>query len=140
MTRPLELAIAVDDLYRRAVEAPEQINEPAVAEWMADVADGVADRELAKSVRAAARRALKLARYWSDPARDVASLGDWRNGVDEALGAVGWRPGLDIARRGLALAPDPELYDEVKSRFRMVNFVPWMEGVAYAEWFAARDD
>jgi hypothetical protein len=131
---------AIDELYRRAVEDPESIGDDELAGWLADVADvadgagAAVDRVLVREAAKAARRSRRIARYWSDAGRDPGRLPDWRNGVDEAVGAAAWQPSLAIARRGLETEPDPDIYDTVRELFRTVNFQPWMEGVSYEEY------
>jgi hypothetical protein len=127
------LAAAVDDLYRRAVLAPQEIDDLALAGWLEEAALGDrVDRAAARALRKAARNAARLARYWRE--HDAAGLPDWRNGVDEVLGASGWRPQLDLATTRLEAAPSPDAFDEVKHRFRAVHFTEWMEGVSFEEW------
>jgi len=132
-----ELASRIDDLYRRAVEHPEQIDDPALIEWTESTREIAGhDRNQAKVVRRAIRTARKLARYWSE--RDPSTLPDWRNGVDEALGSQGWQAQLDTLRFSLEQRPDPELFERVKERHRLVHFTEWMEGVSYEEWLEGR--
>lgn len=127
----------VDDLFRRAVQTPEVIDEPLLIEWMEQAADGVrGDRAAARALRRAVRMSRKLARYWGD--RDPSVLPDWRNGVDEALGGRGWQPQLDLVMASLAASPSPELFEEARSRNRAVHFTEWMEGVSYEQWLAER--
>jgi hypothetical protein len=59
--------------------------------------------------------------------------------VDIALGARAWRPTLELARLGLENAPSPELFAEVKKRFRVVYSERWMEDVDFATWLADRE-
>lgn len=130
---------AVDELYRRAVEEAPLVDDEWLAHWLSETADALGDRVdavIARSVRTAARRARRLARYWS--AHDPARLPDWRNGVDEVFGAAGWQPALAVARRGLELEPTPEAFLEVQERFRAVHFRPWMEGVSFEEYLESR--
>jgi hypothetical protein len=133
------LLAAVDRLYRRAVEEAALVDDACLAGWLEDTAallEPPVDRMMARQVRAAARRAARLARYWSrhDPDR----LPDWRNGVDEVLGSAGWQPALAIARRGLELDPSPDAFREVQERFRAVHFRPWMEGITFEEYLKDR--
>ena len=58
--------------------------------------------------------------------------------MDAALGSRGWEPSLEVARRGLEIAPSPALFEEVRRRWRQVHFAPWMEGVTYQEWLRER--
>jgi hypothetical protein len=129
----VSLAATVDDLYRRAVLAPGEIDDHGLAGWLEEAAiGGRIDRTAARALRKAARNAARLARYWA--ARDPAGLPDWRNGVDEALGASGWRPQLDLAIARLEAEPSAEAFEEVKRRFRAVQFTEWMEGISFEEW------
>lgn len=140
MSVALGLLTAVEALYRRAVEEPESVGDEELAGWLAELAtaDPAMDGRFAGEAAKAARRARRIARYWSEPGRDPARLPDWRNGVDEALGAAAWRPALAIARRGLEIAPDREIYGRVQELFRVVHFLPWMEGVSFEEYLADR--
>ncbi len=131
------IAAGIDDLYRRAVERPAEVDEPLLIEWAETTSEMAgADRDQAKVVRRAIRTAKKLARYWTE--HDPSALPDWRNGVDEALGGKGWQAQLDTLRFALEKAPDPELFELVKQRHHVVHFSEWMEGVAYEEWLEAR--
>lgn len=135
----IEAAAAVDDLFRRAVESPEEIDDPALVEWLADASESlgsVVPKEDARVLRLAVRLARKLAAYWSE--RRGSSLPDWRNGVDEALGSRGWEVQLDLVMNALREEPDPGLFEEAKTRFRAARFGEWMEGVAYDEWAVDR--
>jgi len=58
--------------------------------------------------------------------------------VDQALGGMGWDPGLRLAQLALETSADPEAFDEVRRRFRMVNSVPWLEGMSYDDWLNTR--
>lgn len=130
----LEAAAAVDDLYRRAVEAPAEIDDAALLEWLGEASEmlgPVVPKEDGKVLRKVVRSARKLAAYWSETHR---SLPDWRNGVDEALGARAWEAQLDLVMNGLSRHPDPTLFDEAKTRFRAARFEEWMEGVSYEDW------
>lgn len=136
----IETAAAVDDLFRRAVESPDEIDDPALVDWLADASDSlgpVVSKEDARVLRLAVRLARKLAGYWSE--RRGASLPDWRNGVDEALGSRGWEVQLDLVMNALRREPDPGLFEEAKIRFRAARFEEWMEGVEYEEWAVGRD-
>ena len=133
------LPAAVDELYRRAVEEPAAVDDACLASWLEEIATGLeppVDPVIARSVRAAARRAKRLARYWAG--RDPSRLPDWRNGVDEVLGSAGWQPALALARRGLELDPTPEAFREAQERFRAVHFQPWMDGVSFEEYLEGR--
>jgi hypothetical protein len=135
-----EAAAAVDDLFRRAVESPDEIDDPVLVDWLADASDSlgpVVSKEDARVLRLAVRLARKLAGYWSE--RRDATLPDWRNGVDEALGSRGWEVQLDLVMNALQREPDRGLFEEAKTRFRAARFEEWMEGVAYEEWAAGGD-
>ncbi len=132
---------AVDGLYERAVTAPGTLDDHDLGRWMEDVAaamEGRVDTAVARAVRKAARNARRLSRYWAQ--HDPGRLPEWRNGVDEVLGAAGWRPHLDLARRRLDVDPSPQAFDEVKRWFRAVHFTEWMEGVTFEEWLAQDDE
>jgi hypothetical protein len=132
-------AALVDELWRRAVEDPAGIDDPALAEWLAEtsgVLGETTDKQPAAVLRKAVRLARKLAKYWGE--HDPSSLPDWRNGVDEALGTAGWEPQLDLVLWGLDDAPDPVTFEEAKTRFRAARFTPWMEDVSYEEWLEQR--
>ena len=135
----LEAAAAVDALYRQAVESPVAIDDSALAEWLTEVSDllgPMVAKEDTRLLRRAARTARKLAAYWST--HDSATLPEWRNGVDEALGAQGWETALGLIMNGLARDPDAGLFAEAKDRFRNARFEEWMEGVEYEEWLAGK--
>ncbi len=128
----LDAAELVDALYRRAVESPGEIDDASLAEWMEEAFAAIEhDRVQAKALRAAVRLARKLAGYYSVPR---ATLPDWRNGIDEALGTRGWEPQLDLVRHELAVTPGPDLFAAMKERHRAVHFSEWMEGVSYEQW------
>jgi len=132
----LDAAELVDSLYRRAILSSDEIDDAALAEWMEEAFEAVGhDRVQAKALRAAVRFSRKLATYYSTPR---ATLPDWRNGVDEALGARGWEPQLDLVRHDLATAPGPDLFEAMKVRHRAVHFTEWMEGVSFEAWRASR--
>jgi hypothetical protein len=128
---------ALDDLYRRAVESGADLDDSELGRWLEDVGfqlEGRVDREVARALRRGARNARRLARYWSSPGREPRRLPDWRSGVDEVLGGIGWRPHLDLARHRLATDPTPASFAGVKHWFRAVHFAEWMEGVSFEEW------
>jgi hypothetical protein len=135
------LLASVDDLYRAVVTAPEGWNEQAFADWAGDVLGDVADlpRPAHRELRRCLQAARKLQRFWTAPQAPSRGESDWRSLVDVALGARAWRPTLELARIGLDDAPDPELFDEVKARFRVVHSERWMEGVDFAGWLAERN-
>ena len=133
--RALRLLEELDGLFERVVLDPGDWDDDSFAEWMeGTLGDGdVIDREAAKVVQRAVRRARRLQRYWL--ARDDGPA-DWRVRVDEALGSAGWRPGLDILEWGLSIAPDPELFAAYAERFRAVKFTPL--DLTYDEWIERR--
>jgi hypothetical protein len=138
MTDHLGLLARLEGMYRLAVEAPERWSETAAAEWATEAGVSPQDREAARQVRRAVRLSLKLAAFWRDPPPGAPSApDDWTGRVDLALGSRAWRPLLEVARLGLATDPSPELFAEVKERFRLVHHGRWMEGVSYEEWLAA---
>lgn len=124
----------VDDLYRRAVQEPDGIDDVNLGDWMAEAGElvGAADKSTRRILRRVVRDARKLAAYWAS--RDSSGLPDWRNGIDEALGARGWEPQLDLVAAALAADPSPELFEEMRDRYRAVHFQPWMDGVSFEEW------
>ena len=128
----LHLVRAVDGLYESVVADPDDWNDDRFGEWSTDIAaDGEPPgREALRQVRAAIRNARKLQKYW----RGQAPPAEWAMAVDQALGGVGWDPTLRLAELALAETRDPEAFDEVRRRFRMVHSVPWMEGVSFDEW------
>ncbi|MBI5158474.1 MAG: hypothetical protein HZA58_10775 [Acidimicrobiia bacterium] len=133
----LDAADLVDGLYRRAILSPGEIDDAALAEWMEEALEAVGhDRVQGRALRAAVRVARKLSTYYSVPR---ATLPDWRNGVDEVLGARGWEPQLDLVRHEFAAAPGPDLFEAVKERHRAVHFTEWMEGIAFETWKASRN-
>ncbi len=131
----LRLLSELDDLFEQVVMDPDAWDDGRFAEWMeAAYGDGEAvDREAAKVVQRAVRRARRLQRYWV--ARKEGP-DDWRMRVDEALGSAGWRPGLDILEWGLTLDPDPELFSAYAERFRAVKFTPL--DMTFDEWLERR--
>ncbi len=134
------LVDAVDRLYRAVVEDPEAWrSDGAFAEWLETLAaDGYRiDRARARSLRQAVRMAIKLRDLWAGSDAD-ADADPWESKVDAALGPPAWRPTLDLAMLELEDAPDPERFEDVQRRFRLVHHTPWMDGVDYAEWLASR--
>jgi hypothetical protein len=103
-------------------------------EEVASLSEGPMDRRVAREVRRGVRSARKLQRFCAEE-RSITGEG-WRSVVDEALGSTAWSPGLELARLGLEADPGEEVFEEVKARFRVVHFSPWMEGVDFAEWAA----
>lgn len=131
------LALDIDEVYQRAVQDPESLDEAFLVEWLERMAEATAhDRQHAKAIRRALRISRKLAAYWIE--HDSAQLPDWRHGVDELLGGRGWQAQLDIVMSALEITPDPALFEEAKQRNRAVHFTEWMEGVSFEEWLGER--
>ena len=132
--RALRLLEELDLLFERVVLDPGGWDDETFAGWMDAAFDNgeLIDREAAKVVERAVRRARRLQRYWT-PRED--GPGDWRVRVDEALGSAGWRPGLDILAWGLSVDPNPELFAAYAERFRAVKFTPL--DMTYEEWLAS---
>ena len=133
----LRLVRAIDALYESVVADPAGWTDGRFGEWSTDlVADGdPPSRDALRQVRAAVRNARKLSRYWSEQTPPA----EWAMAVDQALGGIGWDPTLRLAELALNETHDEEAFDEVRQRFRMVNSVPWLEGVSYAEWLEMAD-
>lgn len=138
MSGALGLIAAMDRLYESVVADPDRWDDAELAAWAADLQSdaGELPREWAREVRRVVRLARRLGDYWRDGGRQPPP--DWRGAVDAALGGRGWGPSLAIARLGLEAAPDPELFEQVRERFRVAHFTPWMEGVTYEEWLASQ--
>ena len=136
----IKAAAAVDDLYRRAVENADEIDDPVLLDWLSDASDSlgpVVSKEDARVLRLAVRLARKLAGYWTE--RGGATLPDWRNGVDEALGSRAWEVQLELVMNALERDASPDLFQAAKIRFRAARFEEWMEGVDYEEWVGTRE-
>jgi hypothetical protein len=136
------IVAAIDDLYGAVAAEPAACGDEMLAAWASDalgVLEAPADREVAREIRRAARAAARLARYWTHPDRAGARPADWRVAVDEALGSRGWRPAFAVARRGLEMAPSPDLFDEVRRRWRQVHFEPWPGPDDFAAWLEDRE-
>jgi hypothetical protein len=133
----LGLLAALDGIYERVVADPGAVRDADLLSWASEatsVLEPPVDRRVAREVRRVIRLARRLAAFWSDrPPPD-----DWRSAVDEALGSRGWQPTLDLARLALDEEPSPELFEEVRFRFAVVHFRPWMEGVDYDDYLAGR--
>ncbi len=132
------LVDAVDRLYRAVIEDPTAWrSDGAFAEWLETLAaDGHRiDRPRARSLRRAVRMAVKLRDFWMHADPDD---GPWESKVDAAVGPPAWRPTLDLAMVELEDAPDPDRFEDVQRRFRLVHHTPWMDGVDYTEWMASR--
>lgn len=135
----MSLVDRVDDLYRTAILDAPSVDDMLLADWSQSVADST---DTGRAERAAVRKALgtarKLAKYWSE--RDPGVLPDWRNGVDEALGGLGWKAQLMALEAALEREPDPTTFELLKERHRAVHFTEWMEGVDYEEWMRSRSE
>jgi hypothetical protein len=133
--RAVGLLEALDQLFANVVLDPQVWDERAFADWMeANLGNGEGlDREAVKIVTRAVRRAQRLQRYW---VTRPDGPGDWQMRVDETLGSSGWRPGLELAEWGMAIDPDPELFEEMAERFRAVNFTPL--SISFEEWMESR--
>ena len=127
----------VDRLYEDAVTVPAAWDDGRLVDWLAACfEDGYTpSKETARSLRRCVRSARKLRDFWADRLGDGGGA-DWRSRVDQALGARAWRPPLELARIGLAESPSEALFEEVRTRFRVVHSERWMEGVTYDEWVA----
>ena len=120
---------------------PAGVRDGDLLSWVGEALTALeppVDRRVAGEARRVARLARRLAGFWSDPERIGRRPGDWRSGVDEALGSRGWQPTLDVIRIGLETDPSPELFDEMQFRFSMVHFRPWLEGIDYESYLASR--
>ncbi len=133
MTSTLSLLAAIDRLYEGVVTAPEAWHDQAIADWAGEVTAGGVDREQARSLRRAVRMAERLRDFWLDGQAAVSAEG-WAARVDVALGSRAWRPTLELAQHGLDIEPSEAVFEEVRTRFRIVNSEPWMDGVDYATW------
>jgi hypothetical protein len=133
----LNLLSALDGIYERVVADPTAVRDADLLSWAGEatsVLEPPVDRKIGREVRRVIRLARRLAAFWSDrPAPD-----NWRSAVDEALGSRGWQPTLDLARWALEEDPSPELFEEVRYRFAVVHFRPWMEGIDYEQYLAGR--
>lgn len=141
MTGHPGVVAAMDALYERVATDPTACGDELLSAWLQDTLGGLeppVDKALAREVRRVARLAGRMARYWADPERAPHLPADWRQAVDAALGSTGWEPSLEVVRLGLEVAPSAALFEEVRQRWRQVHFAPWMEGVGYQEWLAAR--
>lgn len=137
MSVGLTLLLSLDRLYEQAVTDPDGCDDATIAAVAADALNSLAEpppREVVRAFNAGLRRARRLRTYW---ATSDVELPDWRMGVDEALGTQGWQPGLDLAQAALQAEPQPELFEEVKDRYRRVHFQPWADGESYEEWMSA---
>jgi len=133
----LSLLSSIDRLYESVVSDPAAWGDQAFSDWANDtlIDAGSLPKEAVREVRRCLRAARKLQVFWSSATDTAVTAGDdWRTRVDVALGPRAWRPALDLARIGLERAPSPELFDQVKQRFPVVNLDRWMEGVDYATW------
>jgi hypothetical protein len=136
----LRLIADLDALFRAVLTDPVAWDQEAFARWAADAVDPdlALSRPMAREFRRGIRQAVKLQRFWAE--RRDAVPDDWRQAVDEALGGPGWRPSLALARIGLEADPSPELFEEVAWRFRVATFQPFMDGIDFETWLAARSE
>jgi hypothetical protein len=139
MSSTLGLLHAIDRLYEDVVVAPEAWNPQAFADWAQEAAaDGVTKAE-ARALRRCLRLATKLRDFWLEGEARVDAP-DWRTRVDIALGARAWRPTLELALAGLDADPSEALFEEVQTRFRVVNSEHWLDGMTYEQWCEERGD
>ncbi|MDJ0925300.1 MAG: hypothetical protein QNJ77_12130 [Acidimicrobiia bacterium] len=134
----LSVLHAIDGLYESVVTEPQGWNDQAFADWAEEALLDAAElpREALREIRRSLNAARKLVAFWTNDSTTVADHNDWRSRVDIALGPRAWRPTLDLARVGLENAPSPELFEEVKQRFAVVNSERWMDGIQFEEWRA----
>ncbi len=135
----LELVRTLDGLYQAVAADPAAWEDEALSSWAAEMFESLSEgslRPAVKQMRAGIRQARRLRRYLELHPK-TARVG-WESAVDEALGSKGWKPTLDIARLGLEIDPSPELFEEVRRRYRMVHFQPWPESRSYEEWLEGR--
>jgi len=132
----LSLLGQCEDLYAGVCFEPEAWLDSSLSDWIEGVAQSMpAEKVVAREVRRVVRVAQKLRRFWLDPPPGIPpDHGDWRARVDIGLGVAAWRPLLAIARHALDESPQPELFEDVKARFRVVTGERWMEGVEYEGW------
>lgn len=120
------------------VTSPGSWDDATLGEWLDGLAqdgDGGYSKDTGRELRRCLRCAVRMRDFWLiDDSSRPDDLGDWRTRVDLAMGARAWRPTLALAQEGLRTSPSPELYEEVRTRFRVVNSERWMEDVSYAEW------
>lgn len=137
MRDPASLLASVDELYASVVADPGPWSDQALADWVEDAASDGVSREEAKALRRCLRAAERLRDFWAE-GRAAIPAEEWEARVDVALGVRAWRPALELAMAGLERAPSPELFAEVRRRFRVVNGTPWLEGVSYEGWLEGR--
>ncbi len=133
MSDTLILLRAIDRLYADVVTAPEAWGEQAFADWASDATAGGVTKHQARAVRRCMRMAERLRDFWLRGEAAVVA-DDWRTRVDVALGPRAWRPTLELARHGLDSQPSAEMFEQVQTRFRVVNSEPWMDGMDYDTW------
>ncbi|MFQ5947278.1 MAG: hypothetical protein ACE5KX_00275 [Acidimicrobiia bacterium] len=142
-TQALALIEALDTLYESVVRDPRAWDAQALAEWADETVANCEprlDRTAVRELRRGVRQARRLQGYWArQRAQGAATPADWKSAVDQGLGSGGWKPSLELARQGLETAPSPQLFEEVRRRFRVVHFQPWMEGITYEEWLKAKE-
>jgi hypothetical protein len=129
---------AIEGLYRAVVEQPDAWGEQAFADWANErmASAGELPNDAVREIRRSLRAAQKLQAFWTDRRSQVDDHGDWESKVDIALGPRAWRPLLDLARIGLEHAPSEEIFEQVRTRFSLVNSDRWMDGISYQEWAA----
>jgi hypothetical protein len=139
----LAVVESLDDVYRRVIADPAGTRDADVLSWVAEALAPLGpqvDKRVAREARRVARLARRLKDFWSASERSAAVPADWRSAVDEALGSRGWQPTLEIVRCGLESDPSPELFEEMRVRFAVVHFRPWLEGIDYESYLASRED
>ena len=136
----LGLLAQCEELYAGVCFEPDLWPDSALADWIESIAHSSAvDKEVARELRRVLRSAQKLRGFWSQPAENrPPDHGDWRTRVDIGLGVAAWRPLLAIARHGLVVSPEDQLFEDVKARFRVVSGDRWMDGVSFEEWLDQR--
>ena len=138
----LSVVESLDHIYERVVADPG-VREADLVSWVGEALMALeppVDRRISREARRVGRLALRLREFWGRPEMHSRAPQDWRSAVDEALGSRGWQPTLDIIRFGLENDPSPELFEEMQYRFAVVHFRPWLEGIDYLSYLAARDD
>ncbi|MFH2071331.1 MAG: hypothetical protein ABIJ75_00605 [Actinomycetota bacterium] len=138
----LSVVESLDHIYERVVADPG-VREADLVSWVGEALMALeppVDKRISREARRVGRLALRLREFWGRPEMKGKAPEDWRSAVDEALGSRGWQPTLDIIRFGLENDPSPELFEEMQYRFAVVHFRPWLEGIDYLSYLAARDD